>query len=66
MTIHEGAAGLTVTVADDGAGLPAVVAPGFGTTLIDTWFRVLGATWGRQSRAGGVTVVVRIPDSSHM
>ena len=66
VTIHEGAAGLTVTVADDGAGLPAVVAPGFGTTLIDTWCRVLGATWERQSRSGGVTVVVRIPDSSHM
>ena len=58
--------GLTVTVVDDGAGLPAIIRSGFGTTLIDTWCRVLGATWTRDSRAGGVTVAVTIPPSSHM
>lgn len=67
-TIAGGAAGIEITVIDDGAGLPADVTPGFGSTLIDTWCRVLGATWTLNSpaRGSGVRVAVTIPPSSHM
>lgn len=52
---------LLVTVTDDGSGLERGDKPGFGTTLIDTWCRVLGATWSRSALAEGVAVEVRIP-----
>ena len=66
VAISEGPAGLAVTVVDDGSGLEPGGTPGFGTTLIDTWCRVLGATWTRQSRVRGVSVAVAVPSSSHM
>ena len=58
---------LVVTVVDDGAGLETGNTSGFGTTLIDTWCRVLGATWSRSSRAEGVVVELEIPGiTSHL
>lgn len=66
VAISEDLAGLAVTVVDDGSGLEPGGTPGFGTTLIDTWCRVLGAKWTRQPGARGVCVVITIPPSSHM
>lgn len=66
VAISEAPAGIIVTVSDDGSGLVPGAATGFGTTLIDTWCRVLGATWARQARPRGVGVVITIPRSSHM
>lgn len=52
---------LVLRVTDDGTGLPARVVTGFGTTLIDTWSRVLQASWTRDSGPGGTVVEVRLP-----
>ncbi len=50
------------TITDDGHGVPANAAAGFGTTLIDTWCRTLGGTWTRRPRPeGGTVVTLRIP-----
>jgi len=57
------AADLTVTVTDDGAGMPDNPGSGFGTTLIDTWCRVLCASWSRSPGRPGMTVTVRLPRS---
>lgn len=58
---------LLVTVADDGSGLDTGHTPGFGTTLIDTWCRVLGATWSRGPGTEGVVVELVIPGgTSHL
>lgn len=56
-----GATGLVLRVSDDGAGLPGEVTRGFGTTLIDTWVRVLGGTWSRGSSPAGTQVEVHLP-----
>lgn len=56
--------GTSVTVADDGSGLPRELTPGFGSTLIDTWCRVLGATWSRVAAQAGTTVTVALPGSA--
>lgn len=58
---REGSEGLLLRVSDDGAGLPADLTQGFGSTLIDTWSRVLGATWSRVRGPVGTVVTVRIP-----
>lgn len=52
---------LILRVVDDGAGLPTRVNSGFGTMLIDTWSRVLSASWTRESGAVGTVVEVRLP-----
>lgn len=53
-----------VTVADDGVGMPSDATSGFGTTLIDTWCRVLGAQWSRRSGAKGTVVELRMPKTA--
>ena len=58
---REGSEGLLLRVSDDGAGLPADLTQGFGSTLIDTWSRVLGATWLREPGPVGTVVTVRLP-----
>lgn len=55
-----------VMVSDDGSGLPAVISPGLGTTLIDTWCRILGAGWSRSALQSGTLVEVWIPLPSQM
>ena len=62
-TIDIGYAGpdIIVAVTDDGVGMPSDATSGFGTTLIDTWCRVLGAQWTRESGAQGTTVELRVP-----
>ena len=51
-----------ITVTDDGRGLDATHATGFGTTLIDTWCRTLGGTWQlRPGARGGAVLTARIP-----
>ena len=52
---------VTVQVIDDGAGLPVNPTIGFGTTVIDTWCRVLGASWERIPAFPGTKVLVRLP-----
>lgn len=52
---------LTVQISDDGQGLPPNPGIGFGTTVIDTWCRVLGASWDRISASPGTQVLVRLP-----
>lgn len=56
-----GGEGLLLRVSDDGTGLPDGLTQGFGSTLIDTWTRVLGATWSREPGQVGTVVTVRIP-----
>ena len=65
-TIDIGYAGphIVVTVADDGVGVSRDATSGFGTTLIDTWCRVLGAQWSRKPGAQGTIVQLRIPKES--
>lgn len=46
---------ILLSVVDDGAGMPTRVTQGFGTTLIDTWCRILGGTWTRSAAEGGGT-----------
>ena len=62
-TIDIGYAGtdIIVTVTDDGVGAPRDATSGFGTTLIDTWCRVLGAQWSRRPGAQGTVVELRLP-----
>ena len=60
-TIAYVAPDIVVTVTDDGAGLPEVSTAGFGTTLIDTWCRVLEARWARRAGTIGTVVEIRIP-----
>lgn len=62
-TIDIGYAGpdIIVTVTDDGVGMSSDATSGFGTTLIDTWCRVLGAQWSRRPGAQGTVVELRIP-----
>ena len=52
---------IDVTVTDDGIGLSHGATSGFGTTLIDTWCRVLGAQWRRVPGSPGTVVELRIP-----
>lgn len=52
---------IEVTVKDDGIGPPQGATSGFGTTLIDTWCRVLGAQWRRMPGSPGTVVELRIP-----
>lgn len=61
--IHLSANGdfLAMRISDDGAGIPAVPRPGFGTTVIDTWCRVLGASWERGPASPGTQVTVHLP-----
>lgn len=54
-------ADINVTVTDDGIGLSHGATSGFGTTLIDTWCRVLGAQWRRVPGSPGTVVELRIP-----
>ena len=62
-TIDIGYAGpdIIVTVTDDGVGMPSGATSGFGTTLIDTWCRVLGAQWTRVPGVPGTVVELRVP-----
>jgi signal transduction histidine kinase len=53
---------IIVTVTDDGVGMSSDATSGFGTTLIDTWCRVLGAQWSRRPGAQGTVVELRIPE----
>ena len=64
ITIGYAAPDFVVTVTDDGIGLSRDVTSGFGTTLIDTWCRVLGAQWSRRSGAKGTVVELRISQES--
>lgn len=59
--IRAAGGGFVISVTDDGSGLPRDVAPGFGSTLIDTWCRVLDATWARVPAQAGTAVSVAIP-----
>lgn len=53
---------LLVRVVDDGAGMPSKARSGFGTTLIDTWCRILGGSWSRvAAHAGGTELRVALP-----
>lgn len=54
--------GILLRVSDDGCGLPEHPTKGFGSTLIDTWCRVLGATWSRGPGPVGTMVTVRLPE----
>lgn len=54
-------AGILLSVSDDGQGLPERPTGGFGSTLIDTWSRVLGGTWSREPGPIGTLVTLRIP-----
>ena len=56
--------GILLSVSDDGSGLPEQPTKGFGSTLIDTWCRVLGATWSRGHGPVGTMVTVRLPGPS--
>ena len=64
ITIGYAAPDIVVTVTDDGIGLSRDVTSGFGTTLIDTWCRVLGAQWSRGPGAKGTVVELRIPQET--
>ena len=64
ITIGYAAPDFVVTVTDDGIGLSGDATSGFGTTLIDTWCRVLGAQWSRGAGAKGTVVELRIPKTS--
>ena len=56
--------GLRVIVRDDGRGVDAEHASGFGTTLIDTWCRTLGGSWRLTGPpAGGAELTALLPDS---
>ena len=51
-----------ITVQDDGHGVDPRHAPGFGTTLIDTWCRTLGGTWSlTRGATGGAVLTARLP-----
>jgi signal transduction histidine kinase len=52
---------LLIVITDDGEGLAAEVRPGFGSTLIDTWCRVLGGAWSRSAASPGTRVSVSLP-----
>ena len=52
---------IEVIVTDDGIGLSHSATSGFGTTLIDTWCRVLGAQWRRVPGSPGTVVELRVP-----
>jgi glucose-6-phosphate-specific signal transduction histidine kinase len=54
---------LQLVISDDGDGLAAKARPGFGSTLIDTWCRVLGGTWSRSAASPGTRVSVSLPAS---
>lgn len=61
VSIHTHDRALTVTIVDDGTGLPAESTPGLGSTLISTWCRTLDGSWSRESRAdGGAIVTARL------
>ena len=64
IAIEYAAPEILVTVTDDGIGLPHDVTSGFGTTLIDTWCRVLGAQWSRRTGGKGTVVELRIPKTT--
>ena len=53
---------LLVRVVDDGAGSSPRARSGFGTTLIDTWCRILGGSWSRgPAERGGTELRVTLP-----
>lgn len=53
---------LLICIDDDGAGLPDNPAPGLGSTLVTTWCRTLGGSWGwEQSPMGGVRLYASLP-----
>jgi len=62
LTAADEAGALTMTIADDGAGLPAAPAPpGLGSLLVATLARQIGASVTTRSEPGrGVRVVVRL------
>ena len=65
IAVHRERDRLTITVEDNGAGLPTAFTPGFGTTLIDTWCRTRMGTWSLAERdSGGAVVRASLPASS--
>jgi glucose-6-phosphate-specific signal transduction histidine kinase len=56
---------IVITVDDDGIGVPSDVTPGLGSTLIETWCRTLGGSWGWQaSPLGGARLRAVLPLSA--
>lgn len=55
------APGLVVEITDDGSGPVQDARPGFGTTLVDTWCRVLDGTWSRSASSPGTRLRVSLP-----
>lgn len=53
--------GIHVDITDNGSGITGPVQQGFGTTLIDTWCRTLGAVWSLQPQGQGAIVSVVMP-----
>lgn len=52
---------LTVTVMDDGRGMPESPQPGTGTAVIDSWVGIIGGAWSREAGDGrGVVVRARL------
>ena len=54
---------LALSLVDNGGGLPpAGLTPGFGSTIIDSWCRVLEGTWALVSvQGGGARLTAQIP-----
>lgn len=60
--VERGIDDITITVTDDGVGLPDEVTPGTGQAVIESWTGILQGTWVRESAArGGAQVRVRLP-----
>jgi signal transduction histidine kinase len=60
--VNEQGGELLLQIADDGVGNRGESRPGFGSTLIDTWCRVLDGSWSRENAApNGAQVRVTLP-----
>ncbi|MCC2095949.1 MAG: hypothetical protein KDJ29_03615, partial [Hyphomicrobiales bacterium] len=65
LSFRPSAAAITVTIHDDGVGLPAGAGePGrhtLGMTVIDRRVEILGGSWSKSSRQGGTHIEIRFP-----
>ena len=61
VVIARSLASIDIMISDDGVGPKAGASAGFGSTLIDTWCRVLGGTWSRTPASPGTQVRVHLP-----
>lgn len=62
IAIEPRAAGITITVTNDGRRVTPQHTSGFGTTLIDTWCRTLGGSWNlRPGASEGAVLTAHLP-----